>query len=191
MNNFFNFEIPYFNEQFGSDWSSFTTIVNDSVDYTMNKTWDLYKLRDISMMPVMATDIAIQLRGIETDAGEALAVKKAKIRNFNKDFKSKGMQATYLDYQELIVGTRGVVYNGYIFGTFVWGMSAWPISGSPEGTDRIWSTDQTRFDIYIDCKTTDSGLLDEIVAIYRQSFLLPAFYTIYLIDSSFNILRTV
>lgn len=191
MNNWFEFKIPYFNEQFGKDWAPFLTIIDDNVDYVMNKTYDLYKLRDISMMPVMATEIAISLRGIETEPGETIAIKKAKLRNFNKDFKSKGMQDTYLDYQELIVGVRGAIYNGYVFGTFVWGMSAWPISGSPESTDRIWSTNQTRFDIYIDCKTTDSGELDEIEAIFRQSFLLPAFYQIYLIDSSFNILRTV
>jgi len=191
MNNFWNFEIPYFNQQMGSDWVPFKTIVDNNVDYMMSKTWDLYKLRDISMMPVIATDISISLRGIETEAGEAISIKKAKLRSFNKDFKSKGMKDTYLDYQELIVGIRGEIYNGYIFGTFVWGISAWAIAGAPESTDRIWSTDQTKFNIYVDCKTTDSGLLDQIESVFRQSFLLPAFYTIYLVDSSFNILRTV
>lgn len=191
MNNYFNFQIPYFNEQMGSDWASFKTIVDDNVDYVMNKTYELYWLKDITRMPVMATEIAIKLRGIEAGASESIAIKKAKLRNFNKDFKSKGMQDTYLDYQELIVGIRGNIYNGYIFGTFVWGETCWTIVGAPEGTDWIWSSTDTKFDIYIDCKTTDSGELDEIQAIFRQSFLLPAFYTIYLVDSSFNILRTV
>lgn len=191
MNNYYNFILPYFNEQFGSDWTAFKTIVDDNVDYVMNKTYELYWLKDITRMPVMATEIAIKLRGIETDGSESIAIKKAKLRNFNKDFKSKGMQDTYLDYQELIVGARGNIYNGYVFGTFVWGISTWAIAGFPESTDRIWSADETKFDIYIDCKTLDSGELDEIQAIFRQSFLLPAFYQIYLVDSDFNILRTV
>jgi hypothetical protein len=190
-NNFWNFEIPYFNEQFGTDWSSFTTIVDTNIDTMFDKTFELYWLKDITRMPAMAVDYAIRLRGIETDPSETIAMKKSKLRNFNKDFKSKGMQDTYLDYQEIIVGVRGEVYNGYIFGSFVWDTSCWPISGSPESTDYIWSTIGTKFDIYMDCKTTDSGLLDEMVAIFRQSFLLPAFYQIYLTDSSYNILRTV
>jgi len=191
MNNFYNFNLPYFNEQFGSDWTPFKTIVDDNVDYVMNKTWDLYKLKDIGMMSVRATEIAISLRGIETDPDESLVVKKAKLRSFNKDFKAKGMKDTYLDYQEIIVGVRGEIYNGYVFGTFVWGISCWPIVGDTESCSRIWSTNETKFDIYVDCKTTDSGLLDEIETVFRQSFLLPAFYQMYLVDSDFNILRTV
>jgi len=191
MNNFWNFEIPYFNEQMGSDWSPFKTVVDDNVDYMMNKTWDLYKLKDISMMPIRATEIAISLRGIEVDPGESVVVKKAKLRSFNKDFKAKGMQDTYLDYQEIIVGTRGNIYNGYILGTAVWGISAWNTSGTSEATDRIWSTTDTKFIIYIDAKTTDSSLLDELVMTLRGKSLLPAFYQIYITDSDFNILRTV
>jgi hypothetical protein len=191
MNNWYNFKIPYFNGQFGTAWTAFETIVDDNVDYVMNKTYELYWLKDITRMPVMATEIAIKLRNIETDASESIAIKKAKLRNFNKDFKSKGMQSTYLDYQEIIVGIRGNIYNGYIFGTFVWGESCWPIIGAPEGTDWIWSADDTKFEIYIDCKTINSGELDEIQTIFRQNFLRPAFYNIYLVDSNFNILRTV
>ena len=191
MNKFFNFEIPYFNEQFGIDWDNFITVVDDNTDHVMGKTYDLYKLKDISMMPLMATELALKLRNIDTDSSEALSVKKSKLRRFNTDFKSKGMQDTYLNYQELVVGIRGEIYNGYIFGTFVWNTSNWTVAGSPEGTDRVWSTGTSKFDIYIDCKTLDSGELDEIVMIFQQSFLLPAFYNIFLVDSSFNILRTV
>ena len=191
MNNYFNFEIPFFNQQFGSDWATFNTIVETNNDYLFEKTYDLYKLKDITRMPILALDIALRLRNIETDPSEAINIKKQKLRSFNKDFKAKAMSDTYLDYQETIVGTRGVIYNGYTLGSFIWGSSNWPVSSVLEDTDRIWSTTGSVFDIYIDCKTTDSGLLDEIVAIYRQKFLLPAFYQIYLIDSSFNILRTV
>ena len=57
-------------------------------DYLFGKTYDLYKLRDINRMPVLALDIALKLRNIETDASEALTIKKQKLRSFNKDFKS-------------------------------------------------------------------------------------------------------
>ena len=191
MNNYFNFEIPFFNSQFGQDWDSFNTIVESNNDYLFNKTYDLYKLRDINRMPILALDIALDLRNIETDATEALNIKKQKLRWFNKDFKSKSMKDTYLDYQETVVGTRGEIYNGYVFGTSVWGLSSWSISGAPEDTDRIWSSTDTKFDIYINTKTTDSGLLDELVEIYRESYLKPAFYNLFLIDDDFNILRTV
>ena len=54
-----------------------------------------------------------------------------------------------------------------------------------------WTGINSPFYVFIDVKTTDSDLLDEIVSIYREGYLLPAFYKIYLIDSDFNILRTV
>lgn len=191
MNNWFNFKIPFFNEQFGQDWSDFLTIVESNTDNVMNKTFDLYKIHDVSMKPIRALELSLELRGIKTETTESVNIKRQKLRSYNKDFKSKGMKEVYLDYQEAVVGTRGEIYNGYIVGTFVWDMSNWAVIGSEEPTDRIWSTEETKFLIYIDCKTTDSGLLDELVAIYRQAFLLPAFYQIYLVDSSLNILRTV
>jgi len=191
MNHWFNFNLPYFNEQFGTDWDDFVAIIDDNVDYVMGKTYDLYKLRDISMMPLMATEMALKLRNIDTEPDELLSVKKSKLRRFNTDFKSKGMQDTYLNYQELVAGIRGVIYNGYVFGNFVWDTSHWPVTGAPDGYDIVWATGDAKFDIYIDCKTLNSDELDEIVMIFQQSFLLPAFYNIYLIDSSFNILRTV
>jgi hypothetical protein len=54
-----------------------------------------------------------------------------------------------------------------------------------------WNNISARFNIYIDVKTTDSNLLDAIVAAYRERYMLPAFYRIQLIDSGFAILRTV
>ena len=41
MNNFFNFQTPYFNQQFGSDWDDFNDITEENVDYIMDKTWQL------------------------------------------------------------------------------------------------------------------------------------------------------
>lgn len=191
MNSWYEFKIPYFNEQFGSDWTSFITIVDDNVDYVMNKTYDLYKLRDVATMPVLALEMALKLRDIETWPTEDLRSKKLKVRKFATASQSKGTKDLYLDYAEAIVGIRGSAYNGYALGESDWGVMAWPTPGSPDASDRVWSTPTIMFDIYIDVKTTDSDLLDEIVLTYRQKFLLPAFYQIYLVDSSLNILRTV
>jgi hypothetical protein len=191
MNNWFNFQIPFFNEQFGTDWDSFKTIVDSNVDNIMCKTFDLYKIHDVTMKPVRALELSLNLRGIVSEPLETVNIKRQKLRSYNKDFRSKSMKDTYLDYQESIVGIRGEIYNGYTVGTFVWNISNWHTEGGFESTDRIWSTEETKFNIYINCKTTDSNLLDEILLIYRQSFLLPAFYQVFLVDDELNILRTV
>ena len=192
MNNFFNFQTPYFNQQFGSDWDDFNDITEENVDYIMNKTWQLYWLRRIDTMPVMALEQALRLRAIEVDAADSIALKKYKLRKFNTSFKEKGTADFYLDYQEEIVGTRGAIYSGLYFGASIWGSSSWAISGgTPSGTELVWATTYSPFHIYIDVKTTDSALLDELVAVYSQTFLRPAFYQIYLVDSTFTILRSI
>ena len=191
MNNWFNFQKPYFNELYGSDWDSFDTIVEDNVDYLYQQNWRLYWLRDITLMRPQPLESALRLRGIKYDETTSTKIKKRNLRKFNTANKEKGMEDFYLDYQESVVGTRGAIYSGYELGSFVWDSSCWPISGTPESCDWVWTTTDAIFDIYIDCKTTNSDLLDELVEIYRQDFLLPAFYQIYLIDSDFTILRTV
>ena len=192
MNNFFNFQAPYFNQQFGSDWDDFNDITEENVDYIMNKTWQLYWLRRIDTMPVMALEQALRLRAIEVEAADSIALKKYKLRKFNTSFKEKGTADFYLDYQEEIVGTRGVIYSGLYFGASIWGSSSWAISGgTPSGTELVWATTYSPFHIYIDVKTADSALLDELVAVYSQTFLRPAFYQIYLVDSTFTILRSI
>jgi len=191
MNNWFNFNIPYFNSQFGSDWVDFQTIVDDNVDYVMNKTYDLYNLRNISKMPLLALELALKVRGIETWPTESLSSKRLKIRTFATIFKKKATGELYLDYAEAIVGTRGEIFNAYETGWSVWGVSSWHMAGVPDGGDRVWASPAVIFEIYVDVKTTDNDELDAIVLAYRQNFLLPAFYQIYLVDSSMTILRTV
>lgn len=192
MNNFYNFQTPYFNQQFGSDWNDFDDITEENVDYIMNKTWQIYWLRRIDTMPVMALEQALRLRAIEVEVADSIALKKYKLRKFNTSFKEKGTADFYLDYQEKIVGTRGVIYSGLYFGASIWGSSSWVISGgTPSGTELVWATTYSPFHIYIDVKTTDGTLLDELVAVYSQTFLRPAFYQIYLVDSTFKILRSI
>lgn len=191
MNNFFNFTIPYFNSQFGEDWDDFNSITEENVDYVVDKTWQLYWLKRIDTLPIIALDYAIKLRGIEVDADDTIALKKFKLRKFNTTFKDKGASSFYLDYQEAIVGTRGTVYDGLSLGSSVWGRSIWPSSSIESDTEWVWVGSSSLFNIFIDVKTTDSDLLDDIVAVYRQRSMLPAFYKIFLIDSSFTILRSV
>jgi hypothetical protein len=191
MNNWFNFSIPYFNSQFGEDWEDFNDIVEENVDYVMNKTYELYWLQDVSRMPLLAIEKALRVRGIETWPTEDIQSKRLKIRTFATNFNRKATGELYLDYAEAIVGIRGEIYGAYEFGESVWDMMIWPIPGTPDDADRVWETPAIIFEIYIDVKTTDSDLLDAIVDEYRQKFLLPAFYQIYLVDEDMTILRTV
>ncbi|MFW9871943.1 MAG: hypothetical protein ACFFG0_02500 [Candidatus Thorarchaeota archaeon] len=191
MNNYFNFTIPKFNSEYGEDWGDFNDITEDQVDYAIQKIIDLYKLNDITMTPLIATEYIMKLLGIEIYSTDSLAIKKYKIRKYNTNAKAKATLDLYLDYAENIVGTRGEIYNGYYYGAFIQDESSWPDTSNPTSEDWVWAGFEDRFYIYIDVKTTDSGELDEIQDLYQQDHLLPAFYQVYLIDSSFNILRTI
>jgi hypothetical protein len=191
MNNYFNFKIPEFNEKFGEDWGAFKAIIDDNVDYIINKTIDLYRLRDISVMPIMAVEASLRTKGIRFNSTDTTQMKKLRLRKFNTTHKSKATASFYLDIAEALVGTRGVVYNGYVYGTFIHDTSIWPDPDSPTDKDWVWSTSENKFQMYIDVKTTNNDLLDTILSIYRQPDMLSAFYVVFLIDSTFNILRSV
>ena len=191
MNDYFNFYLPDFQSNYGEDWDDFKTIVDDNVDYVMNKTYQLYWMNDITRTNIRAIELTMRALGIKIDPMDTLRTRKYNVRKFNASFRDKALDTLYLDYAEALVGTRGNIYSGYTLGTFVWNTSIWPVAGEPDETNFIWATEVSRFQIYIDVKTTDDTLLDEIVVMYRQDHLLPAFYQIYLVDSSFNILRTV
>lgn len=191
MNNYFNFTLPAFNQEYGEDWTNFTTIVDDQVDYMVEKVISLYWLNDITMTPIIAAEYIMRLLGIPIIASDTLAVKKYKIRKFNTNARAKATADIYLDYAENIVGVRGVIYNGVDLGSFIHGVSSWPDPSNPDTDDWVWNSELTKFKIYIDVKTVITEELDAIQDLYRQDHLLPAFYQIYLIDSSFNILRTI
>ncbi len=196
-NNFYQFKIPYFNEKYGSDWDSFTTVINDNVDYVMNKTYQLYWLFDPNYYTTRVAEAVSDSLEIDYTEITTLAVKKYNIRKFLTKYANKGLADTYLDVQEAIVGTRGVIYTGYQYGwkhhttstdnNNRWGSAT---SGTFGGAFK-WTKASPQFYIYIDAKTTDSGLLDLLVEEYRQPSMLPAFYQIYIVDSSNNLLRTV
>jgi len=151
MNNFFNFQIPYISSQFGVDWGSFTTIVDDNTDYIMNKTFELYRLKDPARMPAPALEIALKLRDIETTPAELLSVKREKLRSFSTGYRNKGTADLYLDYAEAITGGRGEIFQGYDSGYTDWGVSSWSM-GLSEANARVWETPAVVYKIYVEPK---------------------------------------
>jgi hypothetical protein len=178
-------------EKYGEDWDDFRTIVDDNVDYVMNKTYQLYWLNNVDYMGVREVEKALLSMKIGTSSSETLPYKKEKLRKFLTIFANKGTADIYLDFAESVAGARGDIYMGYNLGVWRWGTSRWGIPGAPTVNDLRWTLQYARFYVLIDVKTTDSSELDQITSIFRESYLLPAFYQIYLIDSSFNILRTI
>ncbi len=192
MNNHFNFEIPYFNREYGSDWDSFNDIVEDNVDYLMRKTWQLFWLTDINTMPLRIVEIYLGILNISYSATDTLQEKKIKLRYFMSQYANKGMADIYLDIAEIITGQRGIICTGYDVGIWEWGVSTWSSGGTDhEDNCIIWGGDQAAFEIYIDVKSTDDTELDMIKNLYLQPHLRPAFHKIFLIDPDFNILRVI
>jgi hypothetical protein len=194
MNNYFNFIIPEFNQRYGVDWEDFTEIIDYEVDNVMNKTYQLYWLREVDKMPLLALELSMKLRGITVFSDETIQQKRLRVRSFNTDFKRKATEDIYLDYAEEIFGERGDTYPGYLISNRVWGTSHWPIPSSPDSDDMIWSGLSSHFTVYVMPKpsgTASDADLDELVATYQEPFLLPAFYKIFLIDNNYQIVRSV
>lgn len=156
MNNFWTFQIPYVSSQFGADWSPFMTIIDDNVDYVMNKTFELYRLKDPSRMPAQALEYALRLRDIETTPSEALSIKKNKLRNFSTGYRNKGTADLYLDYAEAITGGRGEIFQGYDSGYTAWGLSSWSM-GLSEANARVWETPNVVYKVYVEPKVEEPG----------------------------------
>lgn len=195
-NKFFNFSIPKFNQNYGSDWSGFTTIINDNVDNLFLKIWQIYHLIDIDRMSATVLEYWISLKGIISNDDDTVPIKKAKLRQWLTKHRDKGLAVIYEERCSSVTGLTPTIYNG---ADFVWRWpdnaqtmgSRWQGSGDPELDYIRWPDDNPQFSILIDVKTLVAAELDEIVALLRERPVLPAFYKIYLIDSDFNILRTV
>lgn len=193
MNHFYNITLPEFQEKYGKDWASYKSIREDYNDYIYLKTWQLYLLANVSTMPVKAIEICLTQLGIRFDSSDTLITKRTKLRYFVRQQMNKGLGTIYLDLAESVVGIRGAIYPGTIFGVWLWGSSRWRSTTGGIAVNYIrWkSASGSQFEMYIDVKTTDSAKLDAIEILYRQRDVFPAFYKIFLIDSSFVILRTL
>ena len=75
----------------------------------MDKTFELYWLKDFGRMSAQALEYALRLRDIETTPSEALSVKRSKLRSFSTGYRNKGTADLYLDYAEAITGGRGEI----------------------------------------------------------------------------------
>jgi len=190
MNKFFNVKYPEFLEKYGKDWDSFKTILNEAVDHYFKKAWDIYYFNNVNTISERAIEQVLRLLKIEFNSADTYLTKKIKLRFFVSQYKKKGLAEIYLDLQEKVVGTRGFITSGQSLGVWRWGYSKWHGSAI-DATDMRWSLAGSQFEIYINCQTADSTLLDQIVALYRQKSVNPAFYRIYLVDDSFVILRTI
>lgn len=195
-NNYFNFKIPFFNTEYGVDWTNLQTIVNDNVDYLMGKTYQLYWLDDPNYYSTRVTEKVSDSLFLLYNHITETSVKKFNIRKFLTTFANKGLKDTYLDIQENIVGIRGDVYARSVIGwkhhtTTTDNPNRWGSTGSTFAGAFRWSVAPPQFEILIDVMTLDNGLLDQIEEQYRRPELLPAFYTIYLVDSSFTFLRRI
>jgi len=186
MNNYFNFKIPDFQQKYGEDWNDFLSVVDDNVDNIINKTIQLYWLKDPSRMTLLALEASLDLRGITYTTNDSTATKKFKLRQFNPTFRDKGLADPYLDLAENITGVRGSLsyYNLY---------SVW------DGSGVLWDGDSTRWDgdgegifvILFNIKTTDPDQINTILTLLKEKTMKPAFYYLILIDDDYNTLGVV
>lgn len=214
-NNFFNFTLPEFQKKYGSDWTSFKTIIDSEIDTLFQKTWSLYEINDINKMSARVVQYWLDLYKIPYDDTDSVLTKKLRLRSFVAKQRNKAMEDIYLDIGESVVGLRGELFAGTDVGVWRWGHNRWAgdidvelmkwdtVAGRWSAwrwystrTARLatylrWSQDNPQFVVYFYVKTLDSDKLDQIVSILRDKNLKPAFYKIYLCDESFNILRTI
>jgi len=190
MNKFFNIKYPEFIDKYGKDWDQFKAILNEFVDFYFQKVWSLYYFNNVNTLNERAIEWVLKALKIEFTNEDTLKTKKIKLRFFVSQYRKKGLAEIYLNLQEAVVGIRGSIVSGQSLGVWRWGFSRWhgPII---QASDIRWSLAGSQFEIYINCKTTDDSLLDEIMILYRQSSILPAFYKVYLVDDNYSILRTV
>lgn len=191
MNEYFNFRLPDFNALHGNDWQDFLDIEEDYVDDLYDKTYELYYLNDINRMSNRVVNINLDVLGVAYEPSDSPDTKRIKLRNLANESVNKGMDVVYLDIAEAIVGIRGTIKGGQDIGVYRWGVSRWKGTPTWQSYYIRWTIGGNQFIIYIDVKTLDNGELDQIQSLFQHEYLLPAFYQIYLIDSSFNVLRTI
>jgi len=182
-NNFFNFKIPRFNLKYGTDWTDFSAIIEENTDHYFEKAWQLYHLNDINKMSTRVVQAVLNVLKIPYTDADTMFTKKLRLRQWATKFINKGLGDIYLDIGEEITGTRGVLWNGAVIGIWRWGYARHNLIR--------WSQDQPQFVILFDVKTLDSDELDQIQSLLQDKSYRPAFHRIYLVDSSYNILRTI
>jgi hypothetical protein len=186
MNNYFDYKIPTFLLENGSDWKYFKDIMEEYVDTLFAKVMEMYWFRQPDKIPLIALEKSLNLRNIKFNASDSVNLKRFRYRNFNTSFKGKALVDMYLDLAEAITGVRGII--GYSTEGLVWGTWAW----SP-GEKNEWGgiTSASVYNIYFNIKTTDPAEIELVYNALMEKTYRPAFYQLILIDDDQNILRVV
>ncbi len=192
-NNFVNFELPRFQDKYGTDWDDYVSIRQEFLDHIALKIWQIYHLNNVGTMGEKAMEFLLQSLRIEFDSTDTFLTKKIKLRTFVSRYQRKSLEDVYLDIQEEIVGTRGTIYSGHSVGVWRHEYSRRFGAETPvQQAEHIrHSSSGSQFETYIDVQTSDATKLDQITALYRIPSIRPAFYQIYLVNGNFTVLRTV
>ncbi len=182
MNNFLNFRLPDFQNKYGSDWNDFIDLMEEIYDEIYVDTVDLYSLSNIDKMRDEIVIILLSLFKIETTLLDTKGTRKNKLREFVNVYRKKGLAEIYLDVGESVTGLIGNLYTAKEKGGWVIGEDIIPLRLESE---------QDLFIILYDAKTVDAGEIDIIVSMLRDKYLYPAFYKMYIVDSSLNVLAEV
>lgn len=185
MNNYFNFKLPNFISEYGSDWQDFVDIMEEYCDELYLKTEQLYKIIDINKMIDRNIINNLILYRIYYDSSYTPAMRRTAFRSVVTESTNKGLRLVYHNICLSITGLAPDFYLGLDLvhrwnTTRRWNFSRWPATG----TDKY-------FQIYIDVKTIDNTELDNIANMIRQDQYSPIFYRVYLVDSSFTVLRSI
>lgn len=175
MNNYFNYQIPEFNENYGSDWIPFREIINENTDYLFKRIYKLYGLDDIDRMPLQAVRVLLDLLKIDYE-NLPTNLLKVKLRIFPTVYAKKGTIEMYREIIESVTGIEPEVSNAYLVHGWRWGTARM-------NNIRI-SEDGILFQILIKTFTAEPAIINDLKQLLRDKSTLPAFYTIYLIDSN-------
>ena len=175
MNNYFNVNIPSFNDRHGNDWEPFKQIVEDETDYHFQKIFELYYLNNIDRMPDRIVKAILDIMDVEYSNFDTPASRKNKLRTLASKYTDKGLEVIYADVITPITSIAPDFYNGAVYSAMRWGVMRW-------GTMR-WSSGSLTFHILIETYTTDNDELDEIERLLTEKVMKPAFYKIFLLSN--------
>lgn len=184
-NNYFNFKIPKFQADYGTDWEDFVEYMDFEVDHIFERTFALYMLTVIDKMPNSVVNILINLLGINTSVLDSAATRRGRLRAYGSVYTNKGLAEHYLDLCETVTGVYGWIKRGdQLSGaTQKWGTATWDESK--------WGGEGIIFTVYIYAGTSSTAEEDAVFALLRDRSIKPAFYVMFLVDVSENIIGVV
>lgn len=156
------FRLPTFQKEKGEDWAPFLAIIQTEELYLKQKTLDLYKKRNVSTMQFPYINYELEQWQIAYNETDSIGTKKRLRREMNRILAQKGDADIYLDIQESIVGIRGKFYS---------------FSEFQDISDKYVLNNH----LFLDVKTNDPAKVSNILELFRDKEISPAFYQIYLV----------